>query len=270
MLLDQQFEGSFDLLAIDSGSTDGTLELARNSPGVRTVQITPAEFHHGRTRNLGAELTTGWAIVFITQDALPVDRAWLRTLIAPLHDPSVAMVVGRQIAWEDTKPPEKFFYMYSFPESRITVRKNVPAVKDSIFISDVNSAIRRDVWQRLRFSEIVLQAEDKEIAKRIVASGGTIIYEPAAAVYHAHDFTLGELIRRAGDAGISLAQGVGMPRSRRWVLHKLRYYMLEARYIMGCQKWYKWLPYSVAYESARLLGTMAGWTAQETSRIGRP
>jgi rhamnosyltransferase len=264
-LQEQEFAGDYEILVIDSGSTDGTIAAARRH-GVRTVEIAPAEFHHGRTRNLGAALTAGRNVVYITQDALPLGNDWLRRLTAPLAEAGVAMVCGRQIAWESTKPPEKFFYIYSFPEMRIEVKAGIDPVKDSIFISDVNSAIRRDVWEKYRFSERIIQAEDKEIAKRIVADGLTVVYEPHAPVNHAHDFTLGALWSRAKDAGTSLAQGVGMPRSKHWIRNRMWYYVQEAGYLIGCRHWYKWLPYSVAYEGCRLMGVGVGWIAKRTPR----
>jgi rhamnosyltransferase len=264
-LQEQDFAGEHEIIVIDSGSTDGTLAAARRY-GVRTVEIKPEEFHHGRTRNLGAALTSGRNIVYITQDALPLRNDWLQRLTAPLSEPGVAMVCGRQIAWEDTKPPEKFFYIYSFPEVRIEVKAGVDPVKDSIFISDVNSALRREAWEKYRFSEKIVQAEDKEIAKRMIAGGLTVIYEPEAPVYHAHDFKLKDLWVRAKDAGASLAQGVGMPRSRHWVRNRMWYYALEARYLLGCRRWYKWLPYSAAYEASRLAGVGMGWGGRTRTR----
>ncbi len=47
-------EGVDEILVIDSGSRDRSLEIAR-AAGVELLEIDPAEFGHGRTRNLGAE-----------------------------------------------------------------------------------------------------------------------------------------------------------------------------------------------------------------------
>ncbi len=203
-------------------------------------------------------MTTGRYIVYITQDALPLENTWLYDLTAPFTDDKVAMVTGRQVAWEDTIPPEKYFYIYSFPDFRIEVKLGNEYIRDNIFISDVNAAYRREIWQQFRFSETILQAEDKEIAKRLLFAGHTIIYEPQAVVFHAHNFTLKSLWTRANEAGISLSQGVGMPRSKNWIFKKIVYYLSEVRYIIANSKWYKWLPYSIVYESSRLGGALLG------------
>lgn len=258
-LSSQKFDGNYEIMAIDSGSTDGTPEIAQNFP-VKIVRIKPEEFHHGRTRNLCAEQASGRILVYITQDALPLHDNWLHKLTDDLKNPQVAMVVGRQIPWPTTKPPEKFFYSYYFPEHKIeVVRDASDYYRDNMFISDVNSAIKRDVWQQFKFSEDIVRAEDKEFAKRILLAGWTIVYQPDAVVYHAHDFSLRSIFQRSGDIGIALSQGVSVPRSKNWAINRLGYFLKEARYIMANDGWWKWLPYSVAYEASKLLGAAVGW-----------
>ena len=101
-LSEQKFDGNYEIIVIDSGSTDGTPEAGQSFP-VKMVRINPEEFHHGKTRNLGAELSNGRILVYITQDALPLHDDWLRGLTDDLKEPDVAMVVGRQIPWQDRR-----------------------------------------------------------------------------------------------------------------------------------------------------------------------
>ena len=101
----QKFDGSFEVLVIDSGSVDDTLVVAQTFP-TKITRIKPEEFHHGKTRNLGAELASGRILVYITQDALPLSNDWLKKLTDSFSEPNVAMVVGRQIPWQTTKPPK--------------------------------------------------------------------------------------------------------------------------------------------------------------------
>ena len=65
-------QGEVELLVIDSGSRDGSREVAR-AAGAELIEIPPEDFGHGRTRNLGAERASGELIAFLTQDAVPVD-----------------------------------------------------------------------------------------------------------------------------------------------------------------------------------------------------
>jgi len=265
-LFSQNFDGDYEITVIDSGSADSTPEIAQNFP-VKIVRIKPEEFHHGRTRNLGAEQASGRILVYITQDALPLHDRWLRKLTDDFKNPQVAMVVGRQIPWQTTKPPEKFFYSYYFPEHKIEVVRDAPDYyRDNMFISNVNSAIKRDVWRQFKFSEDIVLAEDKEFAKRIIHAGWKIIYQPDAVVYHAHDFSLRSIFQRSVDAGIALSQGVNVPRSKNSRIRRLGYFVKEARYIVSNEGGWKWLPYSVAYEASKLLGVIMGWLRGRMSR----
>jgi len=258
-ILSQEFEGTYEVLVIDSGSTDGSLEIATQF-SVRRIEIEPDEFHHGRTRNLGAELASGNILVYVTQDALPLNSEWLQKLTDNFKEPNVAMVCGRQIPWETTKPPEKFFYVYNFPTCRILVtRESQDYYHDNIFISNVNSAIRKHVWERFRFSESIIMAEDKEFAKRILLAGWDIVYEPEAPVYHAHNFALQSVFKRYLDFGTALAQGAkGLPKSNKSVVRKVSdCFSAELEYF-NANGYLKWLPYAILYDSSRFWGLQLG------------
>ncbi len=101
--LSNQTYQDFEVVVVDSGSTDRTLEIAEKY-GYRIHRIKPEEFHHSRTRNLGAELAKGDYLVYITQDALPLNDDFLEILIKPLENDKVAGVYGRQIAYPNAKP----------------------------------------------------------------------------------------------------------------------------------------------------------------------
>jgi rhamnosyltransferase len=275
-IFSQEFNGTYEVLVIDSGSTDNTLNTAKEFP-VKATQIKPEDFHHGKTRNLGAELCRGRILVYITQDALPLNNNWLQKLVDNLKDSNVAMVCGRQIPWPAMKPPEKGFYFYSFPEYKIVLtldswRKSADRRRDAMFISNVNSAISKDVWQRFRFSEDVIMAEDKEFAKRALFAGWSIAYEPEAAVYHSHDLSLWAVFRRYLDYGASLNQGVDeLLRSDKGIFKvSLQSLALQIRYLRD-NGYSRSLPYAIFYDGSKFLGQMLGefkgkLTAQKLKR----
>src|SRR5713226_2358757 len=78
----------FEVIVIDSGSTDATLEIARRYP-VRIEQIPAETFHHARTRNFAASIAKGEFLVFLSQDAIPASDAWLGAMISNFDDRSV-------------------------------------------------------------------------------------------------------------------------------------------------------------------------------------
>ena len=97
-LLKQQTQLQFEVIIIDSGSTDSTLDIIAKYKKVNLVKISPKEFGHGKTRNHGARLAKGEYLVFLTQDAIPQDYKWLDNLINTYsQDENIAGVYCRQI-----------------------------------------------------------------------------------------------------------------------------------------------------------------------------
>ena len=119
--------------------------------------------------------------------------------------------------------------------------------------------MRKETWKEFKFSETVLLGEDKEFASRILVAGYSIIYEPSAAVYHAHDLSLREAFSRSIDAGIALKQGVeDLPRSKApFIGFAVDYLVQEWKYLLNINKLI-WFPYCVIYELARFTGTLLG------------
>jgi rhamnosyltransferase len=174
-------------------------------------RISPAEFGHGKTRNLGARMTRRPVIVFLVQDATPAGPEFLVELIEPLRSPNVAGVYGRQIAYNWTNRIEKLFMEQTYPEQTIERRASPSSrlrVRD-IFFSNVCSAVRREVWERTPFDETLIMCEDQAWAKSALQQGFRIVYRASAAVYHSHNYGLPKVFRRNFDTGLSLKDVAG-------------------------------------------------------------
>src|SRR5258708_5816323 len=76
----QKVDRTLEILVIDSGSNDGSLEIAERH-GARVHQIPKQEFSHGDTRNLAMTLANGDHVAFLTQDATPAHERWLAALL---------------------------------------------------------------------------------------------------------------------------------------------------------------------------------------------
>ena len=100
----QQAPFSFEVVAVDSGSADGSLDLLEGRVA-RLVRIERASFDHGLTRNRGIEAARGELVVLTVQDAVPASPGWLASLVAPLlDDSSVAGTYARQVAAARREP----------------------------------------------------------------------------------------------------------------------------------------------------------------------
>ncbi len=98
---EQKCSEKFEIVVLDSGSQDGTVEIAR-SEGARVQAIPPEEFNHGQTRNRLAELAQGDLLDFTVADAYPVNDNTLAELTQPLRqDSELAGVTGKQVPRPD-------------------------------------------------------------------------------------------------------------------------------------------------------------------------
>ena len=95
----------FEIVVVDSGSTDGTVEFIRASSGVRLYQIPAAEFGHGKTRNYAVAQARGEYVAMLTHDALPADTDWLRALVQAIDAmPDAAGAFGRHLPYPGNNP----------------------------------------------------------------------------------------------------------------------------------------------------------------------
>jgi rhamnosyltransferase len=215
-IFSQKEVGLIEVVVVDSGSTDATLEIVRSYP-VRIEQIPPETFHHARTRNFAADLASGEFLVFLSQDAIPSSPAWLSALLDNFQDSSVGAVYGRQLAKKGAQPERHQVFAMLYGDARLLKRPGDEAKLGykHYHFSSVNAAIRRSVWKTNRFPDELRVFEDVGIATRILQSGWSIVYEPRAAVYHSHDFASGALFKRYFDIGVVYQRlGIWSRRSR--------------------------------------------------------
>lgn len=170
---------SLEVVLVDSGSTDQTLEIAARYD-CRITHISKDEFTFGRSLNRGSEFSDGDVLVYLSGHCVPQGDGWLLSLIMPVLENMAGYVYGRQIGRDTTKYSERKLFSKYFPEvSKIPQR--------DIFCNNANSAISRSTWERYLFDEEVTGLEDMELAKRILDAGGLVAYIADAVVFHIHD-----------------------------------------------------------------------------------
>jgi rhamnosyltransferase len=193
----QRSDFTREILVVDSGSSDGTPELARRY-SARILSVPKSEFNHGGTRNRGISEARGEFVAMTVQDAVPADESWLQGLAENLaNDERVAGAYSRQIPREDCNPFTRFAlenHFTNLPERREQVIDDLARYKalppprklELVVFDDVSSCVRRSVWREHPFERLSF-GEDLEWAERVLREGYKLVYEPRSAVIHSHN-----------------------------------------------------------------------------------
>ena len=86
----------FEMLVVDSGSQDRTLDIVRRYP-CRLIEIELEDYYPGTVLNAAIEKTDGDIIVFQNSDTVPLTPDSLEKLLEPFDDPETQASFGRQI-----------------------------------------------------------------------------------------------------------------------------------------------------------------------------
>lgn len=191
----QEIDCDFEVIVIDSGSQDRTLEIVQGYP-VRLLRIAPRDFGHGRTRNLGTSIAQGDYIIFLNGDATPKNKKWLVFLINSLSANSTAGVYSRIYPRPNCNPLDERdilndSYLFDGREKHIKCfseyNKMSPERKRKFTaFHTVSCAIKRDLLLKNMFADIEF-GEDLEWSKRMLEKGFKIVYESKSEVIHSHN-----------------------------------------------------------------------------------
>ena len=248
----------FELISLDNESTDGTIrEIEKYAD--RIVNVPRGTYVPGRVLNQGMEISHGEFVVFLNSDCTPQNKFWLKNLLAGFTDDNVAAVFGRQIPRPDCHP--------------IFAKDTEDTYGDGSWqkywrhcFSMASSAIRRSVWEKIKFDEEVQYSEDIDWTWRARQNGYEIRYAADSIVMHSHNYTLGQFYKR--HYGEGRAEAVIFDWSP-WEQSFVRYsllpyirqiindekYCLSRCYLGACL-------YSPVLRFAQLLGRRAGFKVE--------
>jgi rhamnosyltransferase len=258
--LQRQQYNNWELIVIDSGSSDGSVDLIRRVHPRHFIQIQPQEYNPSRVMNRGMELASSEFGIFLNADATPQNSNWLGPLVAALQGPQTAAVFGRQIPRPDCHAVYAHDYERCFGPNR-------DSAKWEHFFSMVSSGIRKDVWARRGFLPKMQYSEDDEYTRWCRSQGYRIVYCPESVVMHSHNYTPEQAYKRSfGEAKALAAVWSGNLSSVNWPRTVLFGWLNDLRRdFIYCARTGRISEFSYAarirwsQRRARLAGFRAGW-----------
>jgi rhamnosyltransferase len=191
-----------EIILVDSGSTDKTIEIAR--PYCDQVITIPAEaFTYGRALNLGAAHAKGEVVFALSAHCVPPSAEWIEVSLNAYTDDNVAGTWGPP-NWPDGSPlsgPAKFSL--------------TDIGSDATWgFSNHASSWRKQVWEQFPFDEQLIACEDKEWMQRVLSAGFSLYADPrlVVAASHRRDAGLRSLYRRVHRERVVLSGMYGYPR----------------------------------------------------------
>ena len=205
----QQTARRYEVIVVDSGSTDETLEIMKDFP-VNKFNIPARGFNFGLTRDYGFSLAAGEYIITLSQDAVPRDDQWMENMVTPFRsNPNLIAVQGTQRAPED----ETAFYWDRTGRFFFTAEAKRWIEAHTIGLSFVNCAVRRAFWETHRIG-FTPASSDKKFQTLIHAAGGDVVVAEEAVCLHGHNYTFRSLVKTlcrqgAGDKYAGMKYSLG-------------------------------------------------------------
>ena len=185
-------------------------ELDRSNYEIEITHIEPDQFDHGGTRNMGAGMSDADIVVYMTQDAIPVDEKLIGTFAKIFEEnPDIGIAYGRQLPREECNIIERYTRRFNYPEkSLIKTKEDLPRLGiKTFFCSDVCAAYRRNyLLSAGGFEDPTIFNEDMIFAGKRIYAGDKVAYVAEAKVMHSHNYTGSQQFHRNFDLAVSQAQ----------------------------------------------------------------
>lgn len=181
-----------ELIVVDDGSTDDTVNVAGQ---FEVMVLSQANAGPGVARNYGARMAQGDILLFIDADCTPPPN-WIEYMLAPFADPNVAGAKGEYRTHQRELVARFVQQEYQDRCDRMVGQRQID------FVDTYSAAYRRSLFLAAGgFDPTFIKNQDQEFSFRLAKQGHRLVYVPGAIVYHQHDQTLWDYIRRKYQIG---------------------------------------------------------------------
>ena len=184
-LFSQSFK-NFDLIIVDSDSSDDTLEKCLKYEH-KLMVFTSSDYHPGKVLNSAINKCTTNVVVFLNSDCVMLLPNSLQILLNELEEEKTSAVFARQICRPEALSWVQRDYDVSFPNNT-----NPSWMHFSLPLA----AIRKSVWKQIPFYTQAWASEDTKWAVDIKSQGHIVKYVKNSLVMHSHNYDFQQMSNR--------------------------------------------------------------------------
>lgn len=183
---------NFEIVLIDSGSTDKTLNIVdrlSDKLNVNIFKIRPEEFNYPFALNYGAKQSLAKKyLVILSGHSLLISKTWLEDGIKNFADEKIMGVYGFVWALPDGSIWEKLIFNKYLCKIRNIFKKQIVVDRAGMgVLGFTNAIIRKDLWEQRNFNEAYgLGGEDGEWASYWFSKDYKAVRDIKFSVYHSH------------------------------------------------------------------------------------
>jgi glycosyltransferase involved in cell wall biosynthesis len=185
----QRTEREFEIIIVDDGSTDGSIQRIMG----RDIRIfTQANQGPAAARNLGTEKSRGSIVLFTDADCEPLDN-WIEEMVRPLMDPQISGVKGCYLTRQKGIIPRFVQLEYEAKYERMKRYRSID------FIDTYSAAfVKKDFLTVGGFDcqFPTASVEDQEFSFRMWERGYRMVFNPNGKVYHTHSEDLWKYVKK--------------------------------------------------------------------------
>lgn len=235
-------------------------ELLSRTENAVIVPVEKKDFDHGGTRNRAAAMSEAPYMLFMTQDAVPVDEYLIEHLLHAIEKEGVGTAYGRQLPDDKAGVIEQYTRQFNYPEeSRIKSKEDLPGLGiKTYFCSNVCAMYRKNVYDEMGgFVLHTIFNEDMIMAAAVIQAGYKIAYAAEAAVVHSHKYTYWQQFTRNFDLAVSQKQYREIFEGVKSESEGIRLVKDTLKYLFSRGKWYL-VPDLVLQSGFKFLGYRFG------------
>jgi rhamnosyltransferase len=186
-ILNKQTYDNFEVVFLDSGSTDNSVEIAetfKSNYKISVNHIKKSEFTFGKALNKCIEYSDSPKyVISLSAHCFPTDSNFIKNYVNLFIKSNSDIIFGKQSGYEKSKLSESS-HLNTWFGDEYGIRTDNP------FTNNGNCGYNIKIFQNFKFDENLTGCEDVDLASKVLENNGRIMYGKGIEVQHYHEENL--------------------------------------------------------------------------------